>query len=169
MTCREKVSRPVISISFLMYKKQLFIVFFCSSLLACAGSGSPNSAAGSRASGGSDCITEGTIRSYKVLDGSNLVVTAMARRQYHVELARRTSALKFANRIGFNSSGSRICGGFGYVVVNDSLGPDRIRIASIRRLSDEDYEDLLYRFEQAGKQQPPEPEPVEGAEVEELD
>ena len=152
-----------------MLQKQLFIIFFSIILLGCASTNNENSASQERFSGGSDCITEGRIRGYKVLDGSNLVVSAMARRQYHVELARRTNALKFANRIGFSSSGSRICGGFGYVVVNDSLGPDRVRITSIRRLSDEDYEDLLYRFDMAGKQQPPEPEPVEGAEVEELD
>ncbi len=149
--------------------KQLVIVTTSCFLLGCASNQSGETSSRDSYSGGSDCITEGTIRSYKVLDGSNLVVSAMARRQYHVELARRTKALKFANSIGFNSSGSRICGGFGYVVVNDSFGPDRVRIASIRRLSDEDYEDLLYRFKQAGKQQPPEPEIVEGAEVEELD
>ena len=152
-----------------MYLKQLFVLFTSSILLGCAATTTDESNAREGLAGGSDCVTEGTIRSYKVLDESNLVITALARRQYHVQLSRRSNGLKFANSIGFTPSGSRLCGGFGYVVVNDSFGPDRVRISSIRRLTDEDYEDLLYRFEQAGKQQPPEPEPVQGAEAEELD
>ncbi|MEM9403586.1 MAG: DUF6491 family protein [Pseudomonadota bacterium] len=149
--------------------KQIIILLISSILLGCAASETEDSLANLGSSGGSDCVSEGTIRSYKVLDESNLVITAMGGRQYHVALARRTNALKFTSRIGFSSSGSRLCGGFGFVVVNDVIGPDRIRINTIRRLSDEDYEDLLYRHEKSGKQQPPEPQPVDGAEVEELD
>ena len=120
---------------------------------------------------GSDCISEGTIRDYKVLDNSNIVVTAMARQKYHVELIQRAPALRSAWGIGFASPTSRICAGFSELLVDDNFGPDRIRIRSIRRLTEEEYEDLLYRFDKAAaaKQEPPAPEPVKGADVEELD
>ena len=120
---------------------------------------------------GSDCISEGTIRDYRVLNDSNLVVTGLARRKYHVELARRAPGLRSAWSIGFSSPTSRICPGFSELLVDDTFGPERVRITSIRWLSEEEYEDLLYRFDkaQADKQKPPAPEPVEGAEVEELD
>ncbi len=129
------------------------------------------SAAESDAARSSDCISEGTIRDYKVLNDSNIVVTAMGRRKYHVELTRRAPGLRSAWSIGFTSPSSRICPGFSDLLVDDNFGPERVRIGSIRRLTEEEYEDLLYRFGKAaaGKQEPPAPEPVEGAEVEELD
>ncbi len=51
------------------------------------------------------------------------------------------------------------------------MDKESIRIASIRELSPEDHDDLLIQF---GKKEPeieqtPEPQEVEGAEVEELD
>lgn len=119
----------------------------------------------------SDCIFEGTIRDYKVLDESNLIVTASAKRKYHIELYRRAYGLRSSWHIGFSSPTSRICPGFSEVIVDDSFGPEAIRIASIRALSPEEYDDLLIRY---GKKKPevdeaPATEEVPSAEVEELD
>ena len=154
------------------YNKQLFIIFLSCGLLGCASVPESEQAAEETDSGrASDCISEGTIRDYKVLNDSNIVVTAMARRKYHIELARRAPGLRSAWSIGFTSPSSRICAGFSDLLVDDSFGPERVRIRSIRGLTEEEYEDLLYRFGKAaaGKQEPPAPEPVEGADVEELD
>ena len=73
--------------------------------------------------------------------------------------------------IGFRSSTGQVCAGFGEVIVDDGVGLDRIRIASIRYLTREELDTLLIRF---GKKEPeiesaPEPAEIEGAEVEELD
>lgn len=155
-----------------MHKKQIFIVFISSVLLGCAASPEAVVSNGEgNVNRGSDCISEGTVRDYKVLNDSNLVVTAMARQKYHVELVQRAPALRSSWSIGFASPTSRICPGFSELLVDDNFGPDRVRIRSIRRLTEEQYEDLLYRFDKAaaGKQEPPAPEPVKGAEVEELD
>ena len=154
------------------YYKQASTVFIASVLLGCASS--PDRT-GSESYGdvnrGSDCISEGTVRDYKVLNDSNIVVSAMARQKYHVELTQRAPALRSAWSIGFASPTSRICAGFSELLVDDNFGPERVRIRSIRRLTDEEYDDLLYRFGKAaaGKQEPPAPEPVKGADVEELD
>ena len=152
--------------------KQIVILSISCALVACASTenGAPESAGESRARS-SDCIFEGTIRDYRVLDGSNLIVTGSGQRKYHIELARRAFGLSSSWHIGFSSPTNRICPGFSEVVVDDTMGPEAIRITSIRRLSPEEYEDLLIRF---GKLEPeieqtPAPEPVEGAEVEELD
>ncbi len=155
-----------------MQLKQVFILFLSGILLGCASvPDAERSAAESDVARGSDCISEGTIRDYKVLNDSNIVVTAMARRKYHVELTQRAPGLRSAWSIGFTSPTSRICAGFSDLLVDDSFGPERVRIRSIRGLTEEEYEDLLYRFGKAaaGKQEPPAPEPIEGAEVEELD
>lgn len=152
--------------------KQIVIIFSLSGLSACAGTaGTPPEADYDAPRVGSDCIFEGTIRDYTVLDESNLIVTASARRKYHIELYRRAFGLRSSWHIGFTSPTSRICPGFSEVIVDDSLGPEAIRISSIRALSPEEYDDLLIRF---GKKEPeidedPATEEVEGAEVEELD
>ena len=120
---------------------------------------------------GSDCIFEGTIRDYRVLDESNLVVTASSRRNYHIELTRPAYGLKSTWHIRFSSPFSQICAGVSEIIVDDSYGPEAVRIRSIRRLSPEEYEDMLIRYgkRKPGIEQPREPEEVEGAEVEELD
>ena len=112
-----------------------------------------------------------TVRDYRVLDESNLIVSASARRKYHLVLSRRAIGLRSTWQVGFQSRTGQICSGFSDLVVDDGFGPDRIRIASIRRLTPEDEEDLLIRF---GKIEPhteqtPATEEVESAEVEELD
>ena len=154
-----------------MYK-QLVILLFSSGLLACASSPESDSIARQpidRSS--SDCISEGTIRDYNVLDDANLIVTASVRRHYHVTLSRPAFGLRSTWQIGFTSTTGRICAGFAEVVVDDSLYTDAIRIQSIRRLTPEEVDDLLIRY---GKKEPeieidPVPEPVDSAEVEELD
>ena len=152
--------------------KQVLILFCSSSLLACVsvqetGSDAPLVSE----SGRSDCIYEGTIRDYSILDDSNLIVTATARRQYHIVLTRRAFGLRSSWHIGFTSPTSNICSGFSSVVVDNGFGPEAIRIRSIRRLTADEAETLLIQY---GKKKPeveqiPTPEPVEGAEIEELD
>lgn len=152
--------------------KQLFIIVFSSSILACAtveetGSDAPAVSESVR----SDCIYEGTIRDYSILDDSNLIVTATGRRQYHIVLTRMAHGLRSSWQIGFTSPTSNICPGFSSVVVENGFGPEAIRILSIRRLTADEAETLLIQY---GKKKPeveqiPTPEPVEGAEIEELD
>ena len=152
--------------------KQLVIVLFSSGMLACASTpGEPGTESEGATGGRSDCISQSSIRDYRVLDDANLIVSASARRNYHVVLSRRAFGLRSSWQLGFRSPTGQICAGFGDLIVDDGFGPERIRITSIRRLTPEDEDDLLVRF---GKKEPeqttaPEPVEVEGAEVEELD
>ena len=140
--------------------------------MACAGSSEPVEERDSdRVTAGPDCISTRTIRDYRVLDDANVVVTANASRKYHISLSRRAVGLRASWKIGFRSTGGRICGGFDDIIVDDGFGPERIRIAGIRELTPEEFDELLVRF---GKKEPatkpaPATEPVESAEVEELD
>ena len=152
--------------------KQRFILIISSSLLACAGHGEAvDGDESAPRSGRTDCISSGTIRDYRVLDDANLVVSGSGNRKYHVTLTRRAIGLRSSWKIGFKSTTGQICASFDELVVDDGMGPERIRIAAIRRLTPDDYETLLVRF---GKiepeiEQPPAPRSVESAEVEELD
>ena len=152
--------------------KQYFIVVYSCCLVACAGGTEPSLGDETEAfGGGSDCISTRTIRDYRVLDDSNLVVTAQANNKYHVTLSRRAIGLRSSWKIGFRSTSGRVCGGFDDILVDDGFGPERIRIAAIRQLTPEEYDALLVRF---GKKEPaieqaPATDEVESAEVEELD
>ena len=155
-----------------MTLKQLVISVISSGLVACAGSPESASEAGSAAvTGRPDCISTRTIRDYRVLDDANLVVTSGASQKYHVSLSRRALGLRASWKIGFRSTSGRVCGGFDDIIVDDGFGPEQIRIAGIRQLTPEEYEQLLVAF---GKKEPttapaPATKPVESAEVEELD
>ena len=152
--------------------KQIIILLSSCYLLACVEHDEqPSEPEFTPVSTGSDCIFEGTIRDYRILDESNLVVTASASRKYHIELSRRAPGLKSSWAIGFSTHGSSICAGFSDIVVDDSFGPEAIRINRIRRLTSDEYEDILIRFGTIKPEieQPREPEEVKGAEVEELD
>ncbi len=152
--------------------KQSVILFYSSIFVACAGTSEP-SGGGSYADepAGSDCISQSSVRDYKVLDDANLIITAGASRKYHVLLSRRAMNLRSSRAIAFDSNSGRICSKFSDLIVESSFGPDRIRISSVRRLTPEDEHDLLVRF---GKKEPDYTKPrqteqVDGAEVEELD
>ena len=152
--------------------KQILIVVYSSSLLACATtSGDPNEAEYADEPRANDCISQMSIRDYQVLDESNLIVTERAKRKYHVLLSRRAFGLKSTWHIAFRSQSGRICSSFSDLIVDDGFRSEAIGIRSIRRLTPEEYDDLLVRF---GKKEPnvnqtTAPEPVKGAEVEELD
>jgi hypothetical protein len=155
-----------------MLLKQFFILVNSCFLIACAGGSEPSLGDPEEAVGGrSDCISTRTIRDYRVLDDSNLVVTAQATNKYLVTLSRRAVGLRSSWKIGFRSTSGRVCGGFDDILVDDGFGPERIRIAAIRQLTPEEYDEVLVRF---GKKEPaveqtPATEEVESAEVEELD
>jgi hypothetical protein len=152
--------------------KQYIMVLISCGLVACAGS--ENGSTSEKFEGsesGSDCIFEGTIRDYRVLNDSNLLVSGSGTRKYHIELTRPAFGLSTTWKIAFMPQGSRICPGFSEIVVDGNFGPESVRIRSIRRLVPEEYEDFLIRY---GKKQPEveqtrEPEEMLGAEVEELD
>ena len=152
--------------------KQYFIVLISCGLVACAASKNGSTSAEFEGSqSGSDCIFKGTIRDYRVLNDSNLLVSGSGTRSYHIGLTRPARDLSTTWQIAFKPQDSRICPGFSDIVVNGSFGPEYVRIRSIRRLVPEEHEDLLIRY---GKKKPEveqtlEPEEMQGAEVEELD
>jgi len=152
--------------------KQWVMVLISCGLVACATSESDSTSGRFEGSeSGSDCIFGGTIRDYRVLNESNLLVSATGTRKYHIELARPAFGLTTTWKIAFMPQGSRICPGFSEIVLDSNFGPESIRIRSIRRLVPEEYEDFLIRYEKKPPEveQTREPEEMPGAEVEELD
>jgi len=152
--------------------KQLLIICCSSSIVACATtSEDPNEAEYADEPRANDCISQMSIRDYQVLDESNLIVTERAKRKYHVILSRRAFGLQSTWHIAFRSHSGRICSAFSDLIVDDGFRSEAIGIRAVRRLTPDEYDDLLVRF---GKKEPDvkqttAPEPVKGAEVEELD
>ena len=120
---------------------------------------------------GSDCISIRTIRDYKALDDKNLLIWASSKRPYFVRLFSPAWGLRSSFQLGTVSRDDRLCPYGGDALVFDSAGRDTARIASIRRISPDEADWLLVRFgkKDPAEEQTPAPEPVEGAEVEELD
>jgi len=152
---------------------QSVLMLSLSVLPGCATSGDSTEAAASASnSRAHDCISQSTIRDYQVLDDRNLIVTAGAKRQYHVELSRRAFGLRSNWQIGFRSPTGRVCSGSGEVIVDDGFGrKESISMSSIRQIDPAELDELLVRF---GKKDPdieqtPAQEEIKGAEVEELD
>ncbi len=152
--------------------KQLLIFISSCCLVACASTDQgeledPMAVESAR----SDCISQGSIRDYTILDNANLIVTEGVSRKFHVELSRQAHGLRSSSAIGFQSQTGRICEKFSEILVDDGFSMDKIRISSIRRLSPESEEDLLIRFGkiEPNLEQTRQPETVEGAAVEELD
>ena len=152
--------------------KQLFTLVLSGILLGCASPGDGYESAGDPAESRShDCIFQSSIRDYQVLDDRNLVVSAGAKRKYHVELTRRAYGLRSNWSIGFYSPTGRICAGFSEVIVDDGFGrKEKIKLRSVREISPDELEALLVRFgkKDPEEQQAPAEEKVDGAEVEEL-
>ena len=155
----------------ILFKQHVIVITSCILVACAAGNETTRDDQYAVKNRGSDCISQGTIRDYAVLDDSNLIVTAVGRRKYHIILSHRAFGLRSNWQIGFMSPTGQICSAFSDILVDDGFRPERIRIASIRKLTPEDENELLIRF---GKKEPeftqaPATQEVEGAEVEELD
>ena len=153
-------------------KKQLLrtVIVGCFSLLVFANVG-VDGAESDHYAARSDCISEGTIRNFQVLDESNLIVTAMGKRKYHLVLSRPAFGLQSSWALGFVGVTSQICAGWGEVVYNQGFGAEKIRIRSLELLTP-DQEDLLliqHGLKEPEFEHPRAPEDVEGAGIEELD
>ena len=152
--------------------KQLIILFTLCITLGCAGSDPVDSeGGGSEVSSRSDCISQGSIRDYRVLDDANLMVTERSSRKYHVELGRRAYGLRTSHGIAFESDQAGFAADLTSWCTTADFGRKEVPIASIRRLTPEQEEDLLIRFGiiEPEYKQPRQPAELEGAEVEELD
>lgn len=120
---------------------------------------------------GSDCIWIRTIRDYTALDDRNLLIWSSPKRPYFVRLQTPAWGLRSAFQVETLSRDDRLCPYGGDALAFGFGRRETSRIASIRRVTDEEAEWLLVRFgkKDPAEQQTPEPKPVEGAEVEELD
>lgn len=151
--------------------KQWVVLGTLSALAGCAGTPEEETtAAGDVDYRGSDCILISTIRDYRTLDDRNLLIYGPADRAYFVTLFRPSFELRSSFQMGFSSRDNRLCPYGGDAIVVGGLTPEEVGIQSISRVSEEQEEQLLVRY---GKKEPsrtpaPEPENVEGAEVEEL-
>ena len=92
--------------------------------------------------GYNDCIFARAITDWRPLDNMNLVVFTGRRQAYHVQLTMRSTSLRFEDRLAFTDRDGRICPYGGDSIVINGMMPDRIPIASIRRLTEAQLVDL---------------------------
>jgi hypothetical protein len=93
-----------------------------------------------------DCLFAVSLRDWRPLDDRNLILFGNGRRAHHVELVRPAFGLTFDVMIGVYDRDGMICPYGGDAIVIDGPMPDRIAIASIKRLSDDELDALYVRF-----------------------
>ncbi|HEX5788239.1 MAG TPA: DUF6491 family protein [Woeseiaceae bacterium] len=151
--------------------RHLLTLLISGALVACAAAPDPTAADYEEPEPrGSDCIFEGSIRDYRVLDDSNLVVTTTRKQKYHMRLSYSAFGLRSAWAVGFASRTGQVCPG-DELIVSNGFDPDAVRIYSIRAIDPQEYENLLVRHGEKvpEKVETPPDADIAGAEVEELD
>ncbi len=120
---------------------------------------------------GSDCIWIRTVRDYTTLDAQNLLLRGSGKRSYLVTLMYPSFELRSSMGLGFSSRDDQLCPFGGDGVVFEGLSREAVRIRSITEVSSDQAEQLMVQFgrKEPKEQQTAAPEPVKGAEVEELD
>ncbi len=144
-------------------------------LCGCSASGDSEWAPSERDVGldyrGADCILIRTIRDYRPLDDSHMLISGPAKRTYFVTLFGPAFEMRGSLGLTFDSRDDQLCPFGGDAVKFGGLAHERVTIQSISRVTAEQEQEILFRFgllERAEKK-PPEPVSVKGAEVEELD
>lgn len=118
----------------------LAAVVLLSSCASMEGTGAPASATSN------DCFRARSVRDWRPLDNSNLILFAEGRRPYHVELVRPAMGLSFNDSIGVYDRDGRVCAIGGDAIVVGGAMPERITIRSIRRLTDEELQAVYADF-----------------------
>ena len=151
--------------------KQLLILSFSSVLLtACAAPEEKPDLGEDIDDRGSDCISIRTIRDYRPLDRSSLIIEGSGKRFYYVTLVGSSFGLSGSHQIGVESRDDWLCPYGGDSLILDSYDRVGTSIRGISKLTPEQADELLYRH---GKKERPEqqdqaPPDIEGAEIEEL-
>lgn len=93
-----------------------------------------------------DCFFARAVTDWRPLDNRNLIVFTGRRSPYHVQLSMRSTSLRFRDQIAFTDRDGRICPYGGDSIVVNGAMPDRISIASIRRLTEGELEEVYLQF-----------------------
>jgi uncharacterized protein DUF6491 len=119
---------------------------------------------------GSDCIWVRSIRDYTPLDDRTLLIWGGSNRPYFVRLTTPSWEMDTGIGLAVHSRDDRLCPYGGDGLVFGSFEPRPVPVRSIIRISKEQAEDILVRYGKRDSDEPqtPEPQEVEGAEVEEL-
>jgi Family of unknown function (DUF6491) len=112
----------------------------------CACTQAPTTSGAEGRSTSDDCFFASTLHDWRPLDDENLILFANGRRPYHVELVRPAMGLSFDVMIGVYDRDGRICSFGGDAIIVDGVIPDRITIRSIRRLTDEQLDEVYVQF-----------------------
>ncbi|MDH3419908.1 MAG: DUF6491 family protein, partial [Gammaproteobacteria bacterium] len=117
-------------------------------LTGCASTGGSDAAIGREATFASDndCFLARLVSDWRPLDNRNLLVFTGRRNPYHVQLSMPSTRLRAQDTIAFTDRDGRICPYGGDAVVINGFMPDRITIASIRRLSEGELEEVYLQF-----------------------
>jgi len=117
-----------------------------SSILALSACASTGSSSGPAFANDNDCFFAAAVSNWRPLDDRNLIVWTGRRNPHHVQLSMRSTNLRSQDTIAFTDRDGRICSYGGDAIVINGMMPDQISIASIRRLSEGELEEVYLQF-----------------------
>jgi Family of unknown function (DUF6491) len=115
-------------------------------LVACAAAPPAPPAPSASSSRGDDCFFTRSLRDWRPLDNSNLLLFTTGRTPYLVELFRPAMGLSFNVMIGVYDRDGRVCPYGGDAIIINGIMPERIPIRSMRRLTDDELDEIYVRF-----------------------
>ena len=117
-----------------------------SSILALSACASTGSSTGPAFASDNDCFFAAAVSNWRALDDRNLIVWAGRRNPHHVQLSMRSTNLRSQETIAFADRDGRICAYGGDAIIINGMMPDQISIASVRRLSEGELEEVYIQF-----------------------
>ena len=129
------------------FRTACFAAVTAMTLAACASTG-PRPLTGAAAvpspPGKEDCVFFRTMRDWASVDRERLILYGIGRQTYLATLSFPSTELPFDYAIGFQDrdNDGRICGGFDSIVFREGI-PDRITIASLKRIDEKDAKAFL--------------------------
>jgi hypothetical protein len=154
----------------ILLKQYIILVYSSVFLVSCATTDAGPDLGRDLDGRGSDCISIRTIRDYRPLDRSSLIIEGAGNRLYYVTLVISSFELRGSHQIRVESRDDWLCPYGGDSLIFDSFGNNRISIRGISRLTPEQADELLYKH---GKKERPAQEDqaspgIEGAEIEDI-
>jgi hypothetical protein len=93
-----------------------------------------------------DCFFATSLSDWRPLDNRHLIMFAPRRRPYLVELARPVPGLSYEYMIGVYDRDGQICPYGGDSIIVDGGFREQVRIVSMRRLNEDEVDDVLTEF-----------------------
>jgi hypothetical protein len=128
--------------------------------IGCAVTGAHSEHPGAPLPGSDACVFIRNVSDWEVIDATTMIVYAPMRKDpYLLKLFEPVPELNFHERVGFEDAAhnGQLCGNGDYVVIRDQIGPRRVPIVALRKLTPDQAKQLRAAGKSSAKAAPEQP------------